>query len=107
VATNHNLHPHFRFQTEVISASWVEEKSQWKLLLSNKKKGEEQKGQDEEVFVDFLISGVGQLSRPFYPTSKQIPGIEKFRGKMMHSARWDTTYDVAGKDVAIIGTGAR
>ena len=36
----------------------------------------------------------------------KIPGIEKFKGKMMHSARWDKSYDFKDKTVAVIGGGS-
>lgn len=35
-----------------------------------------------------------------------IPGIDIFRGKLMHSARWDAEYDLKGKTVAVIGGGS-
>ena len=50
-----------------------------------------------------LISGMGPLTEPKYP---EVPGIESFEGKLMHSARWDHDYDFAGKRVASVGTGA-
>lgn len=52
---------------------------------------------------DFLVSAVGQLNLPRTP---DIPGLEDFKGKMMHSARWDWSYDMTGKRIAIIGNGA-
>jgi cation diffusion facilitator CzcD-associated flavoprotein CzcO len=51
---------------------------------------------------DFLVSAVGQLNSPREPN---IPGLKKFQGKMMHSARWDWSYDFSQKRVAIIGNG--
>ena len=36
----------------------------------------------------------------------EVPGLDRFRGKTMHSARWDHGYDLRGKRVASIGTGA-
>ena len=39
------------------------------------------------------------------PREPNIPGIKDFQGKMMHSARWDWTYDLKGKKVAVIGNG--
>ena len=51
---------------------------------------------------DFLVSGVGQLNSPQYPN---IPGLDSFAGKMMHSARWDWSYDLSGKRIAVIGNG--
>lgn len=35
-----------------------------------------------------------------------IPGIDTFKGKLMHSARWDAKYDLKGKTVAVIGGGS-
>ena len=51
---------------------------------------------------DFLVSAVGQLNSPREPN---IPGLKKFQGKMMHSARWDWSYDLSQKRIAIIGNG--
>lgn len=35
-----------------------------------------------------------------------IPGIQDFMGKLMHSATWDTSYDLTGKTVAVLGGGS-
>ncbi|MCW3128330.1 MAG: 4-hydroxyacetophenone monooxygenase [Bacteroidetes bacterium] len=51
----------------------------------------------------FIISCSGGLSQPAYP---HIEGIGSFAGKMFHSARWDQDYDISGRKVAVIGTGA-
>ena len=50
-----------------------------------------------------LVSATGQLSRPFRP---QLAGIESFSGPAFHSAEWRHDYDLTGKRVAVIGTGA-
>ena len=50
-----------------------------------------------------LIVGAGGLSEPKLP---DIEGIGDFRGETFHSARWDHDVDLAGKRVAVIGTGA-
>ncbi len=39
-------------------------------------------------------------------TWPKIDGIEKFKGKLLHSAEWDEAYDWAGKRVAVIGIGS-
>ena len=49
-----------------------------------------------------LISAVGQLNRPAFPA---IPGIDDFEGISFHSARWEHDVDLAGRRVAVIGTG--
>ncbi|HXK22426.1 MAG TPA: NAD(P)/FAD-dependent oxidoreductase [Myxococcota bacterium] len=51
----------------------------------------------------FVISGTGALTQPKLPA---IDGIDEFEGMIMHTARWDHGYDLTGKRVAVIGTGA-
>ncbi len=45
----------------------------------------------------------GQLNRPSIP---RLPGGERFAGHSFHSARWDHDYELSGKRVAVVGTGA-
>jgi cation diffusion facilitator CzcD-associated flavoprotein CzcO len=51
----------------------------------------------------YLISATGLFTQPRTP---DIPGLELFSGKAMHSARWDHRHELAGRRVAVIGTGA-
>ena len=50
-----------------------------------------------------VIMASGPLANASFPN---IRGIENFKGKKIHSARWDHDYDFTGKRVAVIGTGA-
>ena len=50
-----------------------------------------------------LVSSLGMLNVPYVP---DIPGIDRFKGRMFHSSRWDHSKPVAGERVASIGTGA-
>jgi cation diffusion facilitator CzcD-associated flavoprotein CzcO len=52
---------------------------------------------------DALVLATGQLHQPAYPA---IEGLDRFAGHSFHSARWDHDYDMHGKRVAVIGTGA-
>ena len=56
-----------------------------------------------EIVSRTLISGAGGLSEPKLP---DIEGIEGFQGEIFHSARWNHDASLAGKRVAVIGTGA-
>lgn len=56
-----------------------------------------------EVIADHLILAAGRLTEPKIP---QIPGLHTFPGPMFHSARWRHDLNLAGKKVAIVGTGA-
>ena len=55
--------------------------------------------------MDFLADGFvfGERSAWRYPN---IPGIDRFQGKLMHSAAWDAEYDLGGKTVAVVGGGS-
>jgi cation diffusion facilitator CzcD-associated flavoprotein CzcO len=52
---------------------------------------------------DVLVCACGQLSEPAFP---KIDGRERFAGHSFHSADWDHDYDLAGRRVAVIGSGA-
>jgi cation diffusion facilitator CzcD-associated flavoprotein CzcO len=57
----------------------------------------------ETIEADIVIAASGPLSRPALP---RIAGLERFAGKLFHSARWDHDYSLDGKRIAVIGTGA-
>lgn len=50
-----------------------------------------------------VVMATGGLSQPSVPT---LPGLANFVGTTFHSANWDHSYDLRGKRVAVIGTGA-
>jgi cation diffusion facilitator CzcD-associated flavoprotein CzcO len=92
-ADKYDLRRHLHFDTRVTHARWDAASSTWTLTVGN----------GEQVQADVLVTATGGLSRPSYP---QIPGLGSFQGKLFHSARWDHSYELAGKTVGVIGTGA-
>jgi cation diffusion facilitator CzcD-associated flavoprotein CzcO/predicted metal-dependent hydrolase len=92
-AEKHELAPRIRFGAEVVQAAWDEARSVWRLRTKG----------GEETSARFLVLGTGALHRPAVP---RITGAERFLGKAFHSAAWDHGYDLRGKRVAVIGTGA-
>lgn len=92
-ARKYGIYPHIRFRTELASARFDEPAGKWWLRTTA----------GDEVTANVLVSGVGQLNRPAYPT---IPGLDTFAGSTFHSARWNHSYDLRGKRVGVIGTGA-
>jgi cation diffusion facilitator CzcD-associated flavoprotein CzcO len=93
VAERRGLLPHVRFNKALRSAVFDEAQGVWRLEFSDGERAE----------ANVLVSAVGQLHRPVYPA---IEGRERFQGRAFHSAHWDHAYDFAGKQVAVIGTGA-
>ena len=89
----HQLAGKIRCNTEVESAEFEQASGLWRVI-----------GKDGEHYLaQALVSACGQLNQPAYP---RIPGLESFAGEAFHSARWNHAYDLAGKRVAVIGTGA-
>ena len=97
VADDFGIRPLIRFDTEVTAIELDETSMTWTLELVGPD------GQESTLEANAVISGVGQLNRPNLP---DISGVERFEGPAFHSARWDSAVDLAGKSVAVIGTGA-
>ncbi|MEX5633308.1 flavin-containing monooxygenase [Parafrankia sp. FMc2] len=90
------LTEHIEFGTEVRALQWDDRAGTWQVRTRGPR------GEGTRTF-RAVISAVGQLNRPRTP---DIPGRGEFRGAAFHSARWDHSVDLAGKRVAVIGTGA-
>ena len=88
-----DLRTRLRLGTEVSAAVFDDASATWTLTL----------GDGERVEADIVISGLGQLNRPHVPA---LPGLESFTGTTFHSAQWRHDHDVAGRSVAVVGTGA-
>jgi len=89
--TTFGLQDSIRFGTEVVRAEFAE--NHWRVLTST--------GDIEEV--DFLIAATGILHHLRYPADR---GPGQLAGAVFHSARWDHDVAVAGKRVAVVGTGS-
>jgi cation diffusion facilitator CzcD-associated flavoprotein CzcO/acetyl esterase/lipase len=89
----YKLQEHFKFGCEVASARFDEQDSIWHITLVN----------GQTVRSRLFITAMGQLSRPSIP---KIKGIETFKGKSFHSAKWAHDVSLKGKRVAVVGTGA-
>lgn len=92
VTDTFGLRPHLRFHSEVLSLRWNTEELYWEIETAS-----------GPLTAEVVVSATGPLSDPKIP---DIPGIGTFEGKVFHSARWDHDYDLRGKRVAMIGTGA-
>jgi cation diffusion facilitator CzcD-associated flavoprotein CzcO len=91
-AAKYGLASHLRFGQRVDDAVFDEASGTWRVRTGS------------ETFVTrALVLGNGALHVPQLP---EIRGHDRFEGVSFHSARWDHGYELAGKRVAVVGTGA-
>jgi cation diffusion facilitator CzcD-associated flavoprotein CzcO len=102
VAQKYGLYKYIRFNTSVEEARWDDEKRRWKVDVTVTGGKDAEFSPEYSIDCDFLVSAVGQLNQPQYP---DIEGLEDFKGKIMHSARWDWSHSLEGKNVGVIGNG--
>ena len=94
VADKFDLRRDIQFRSRVTAATYQEEARNWAITLED----------GSRFHTRFLITAIGPLSTPTLP---RIEGRESFAGQAFHTARWPKQpVDLAGKRVAVIGTGA-
>jgi cation diffusion facilitator CzcD-associated flavoprotein CzcO len=94
VADKFDLRRDMQFRSRVVAATWEENTRSWSVTLES----------GSRFRARFLITAIGPLSAPTLP---RIEGMDIFQGQSFHTARWPhEPVDVAGKRVAVIGTGA-
>ncbi|MDK3255934.1 flavin-containing monooxygenase [Blastococcus capsensis] len=91
-ADRFDVRRHCVFGADVTAARWDDAAQRW--LVSTTA---------GEFRARVLISAAGALADPACP---DIPGLDTFAGTVMHSARWNSSHDLTGERVAVIGTGA-
>src|SRR3569833_3465206 len=92
VADRFGLRPHLRFNHAVTEAQFDELTGVWHVRTDH-----------GDFTARALMLGNGALHIPQLP---DVPGLDRITGAKFHSARWDHSYDLKGKRVAVVGTGA-
>ena len=82
---------HYVFGADVVGRRWDDAARRWHVETAA-----------GEFRAQVVVSAAGAWPIP----CPDIPGLDSFRGPVMHSARWDHSHDLRGKRVAVIGTGA-
>ncbi|KAL2858487.1 hypothetical protein BJY01DRAFT_360 [Aspergillus pseudoustus] len=90
------LRDKIQFSTKLVSVVWSEDEGKWALKL-------ERGGEVFEDKADVVLDGSGVLNNWKLP---DIEGLGTFKGKVLHTAKWDTSYDHTSKRIAVIGNGS-
>lgn len=92
-AERYGLQRFTRFETEITSCRYDEAAGRWRLTSAG----------GDTWSCRFLVAGIGPLSRPSIP---DLPGLGDFGGEVFHSQQWNHDFDLEGRTVAVVGTGA-
>lgn len=89
-----------RFGQRMVAADWSSERSRWTVTVEVVGSGERL-----EYVCRWLsmCSGYYRYDEGYNP---EFPGIEQFRGEVVHPQHWPDTLDYAGKRIVVIGSGA-
>jgi cation diffusion facilitator CzcD-associated flavoprotein CzcO len=93
VTRKYGLRSKIRFNTEVLALHWSSDLLSWRIEIADQ----------ADVLATHVILATGPLSKPLIP---RLQGVESFEGSSFHSSQWRHDFDLTGKRVAIIGTGA-
>lgn len=94
--TTHNISPHVLFQHRVLAVEW--DQRSWTVNTQHD-------GSQVQYTAKFLIFGTGYYDYN-EPLATEIPGIEDFKGTVIHPQFWPEDFDYTNKNIIIIGSGA-
>ena len=92
-AARHDLLGHIELNTTVVAAHFEEESATWRVVNHL----------GENLSCKYLILGTGALSASIGP---ELDNIDSFTGEILYTSNWPADYSLAGKRVAVMGTGS-
>lgn len=98
LVSKYDLTHHIIYNTKVIAAEWQTDRQRYTITIQDTNSGVR-----TITHAQILISAHGILHIPKMPS---IPGLDTSKGRLFHSSQWDTSLDLSGKRVAIIGNGS-
>lgn len=97
-----NLNRFFKFGHKLVGADWREEEQMWRLDVDVTQGGNTR---SVVYWTKWLILGTGYYSYD-KPMEAKIPGLENFKGRIVHPQFWPKDMEYKNKKVVIIGSGA-
>ena len=97
VAKEYGVDRHIKYNLNWESSKWQSKTKTWRNQFRNVK--------TNEIFEQeckILISGTGGFIQP---QKFELEGLENFKGRVVHSARWEKDIDLKDKDVVVVGNG--
>jgi cation diffusion facilitator CzcD-associated flavoprotein CzcO len=96
-AEKHQLGQYIKTEHQIVGANWDDERAKWVIEVLDIR--------NNRTFIDtcdIFINAGGILNSWRWPA---IPGLDSFKKPILHSAAWDDSVDLRGKNVGLIGNG--
>lgn len=100
-ASKYNIQSKIRYNHKVVAADWSSSQQCWTLAIDDVKS----QNVPKDIKGRFLVMGTGYYDY-HEPLQTVIPGIDNFKGTLVHPQFWPPNLDVSHKRIAIIGSGA-
>ena len=100
VASDHGIDAKIRYQHRVVSASWSTPDAKWTVEVE---RGPAKERARFTCHFLWMCSGYYDTQNGYLP---EFPGIDRFKGRILHPQKWPDDLDYAGKRVVVIGSGA-
>jgi monooxygenase len=99
-ATEHGVQEHIRFGHRVTAASWSSEEARWTVTAE---RGSDAEPVELTANWLFCAGGYYNYDSGYIP---ELPGIDRFEGRIIHPQFWPEDLDYDGQRVVVIGSGA-
>jgi monooxygenase len=99
-AAEYGIDQQIRYRSRVVGADWSSGGARWTVTIEDSDSGARTTRTCGFVY---LCSGYYRYDEGYTPT---WPGQEDFGGAIVHPQQWPDAFDVAGKRVVVIGSGA-
>lgn len=103
VIDENDIARHIRYRHHIVTASWSSATNKWTLEVIDNTNADAPVARRFTTNFLWMCQGYYRHSQGYTPT---WPGMDQFRGRIVHPQQWPTDLDCTGKKVVVIGSGA-
>lgn len=100
VIEENGIDRHIRYNSRIMRCEWSSADKRWTVTTAG---ADGSPGRTYRCNFLWMCQGYYDHQKPFLP---EWPGVEDFKGELIHAQKWRDDIDYAGKNVVVIGSGA-
>lgn len=102
--SKHRIGDHMRFRHKVSAVSWSSERQEWAVTAANAAGRQGRQQQSKRYLARWVIMGTGYVDYESH-LEADIPGLDTFKGRIVHPQSWPRDFSYANRKLALIGSG--